>query len=93
MSASLWQNPKVFNECFWRLILYLLEMIMLICLGGTLTQTKRTVGKEIFLSKGPIWGQYVFLIANYHICIDTLYMYFKYYFWRHSLLFLRTSYN
>ena len=45
-------------------------MIMLISLGGTLTQTRRAVGKKIFPSKGPMWGQYVFFMEKYHAVID-----------------------
>ena len=47
--SSLWQSPEVFI-CFMFLITlsgnsYFLDMIMLICLKGTLTQTRMGVGR------------------------------------------------
>ena len=69
---SLFYRFSIFNECFWRLSLYLLEIIMLMSLGGTLTQTKGEVGKVTFPTKGPMRGQYVFLMAKYASFIDTL---------------------
>ena len=64
MSSS-WQNPKcfigfVFNQCYWRISLYFLQMIMLISFVDTLTQTRMGVGRVTFPSKGPMRGQYVF---------------------------------
>ena len=49
-------------------------MIMLICVGGdcSLTHTRRAVGMVAFHSKGPMMGQYVFLMVKKHMCIHTL---------------------
>ena len=59
-SQSLFYTVSIFNECFWRFWLSLLEMIMLICFGGdcSLTQTRRVVGRVTFHSKGPMRVQY-----------------------------------
>ena len=43
-------------------------MIMLISLRSALTQTRRAVGRIISNGKGPKRGQYVLLMAKYHIC-------------------------
>ena len=43
---------------------YFLEMNMLISLKGTLSQTGMGVGRVSLPSKGPIGGEYIFLMVK-----------------------------
>ena len=66
---SLWRNSIffigfVFNQYFKRFGLYFFEMIMLIRFVGTLTRTTMGVGRVTFACKGPMIGQYVFVMAK-----------------------------
>ena len=63
---------------------YFLKMSMLISLVGIFTQARMGVDRVTFLRKGPMRGQYVFLMANYELFMDVFY--FNYYFHGLSLL-------
>ena len=52
---------------------YFLEMNMLISLNGTLNQTGIGVGRVSLPSKGPMRGQYVFLMAKFQIFIGSVF--------------------
>ena len=55
----------IFNYYVWRLrASYFLEMNMLISLKCTLTQTRMGLGRVALHRKGPMRGQYVFLMAK-----------------------------
>ena len=63
---------------------------MLNSLVGILTQARMGVGRVTFLSKGPMRGQYVFIMAKYVLFMDVFY--FSYYFHRLSLLLPKNDY-
>ena len=46
---------------------YFLEMNILINLKGTLSQTEMGIGRVSLPSKGPMRGQYVFLMEKFQI--------------------------
>ena len=73
---------SIFSLCFWRLILNLHELGFA-SLKGNLIQTRRTIASVTIHTKGPIWYQFVFQMAKYHIFVHTLY--FNCYFRRYSL--------
>ena len=64
--SSLRQSPEVFMCFIYSITItasYFLEMSMLISLKGTLTQTRMGIGRVTLPSKGPMKGQFVFLIT------------------------------
>ena len=75
----------IFSLCLWGLILHLLELGFT-GLKGNLTQTRRAIASVSIHSKGPIWDQFVFQMAKYHVFVHTVY--FSYYFCRYISYFL-----
>ena len=68
--SSVWQNLKVFMGCLFSISIsgdsasYFIAMIMLISLECTLAQKRMGFGRVTCPSKGPMSGQFVFLIAK-----------------------------
>ena len=81
---------SIFSSCLRRLNLHLLELGFA-SLKGNLTQTRKVIASVTIHSKGSIWDQFVFHMADYHIFVHTLYL--NYYFWRYSVLFPQNSYD
>ena len=87
--SSIWQIPEVLCFVFSITISgdsasYFLETNMLISLKGTLTQTGLGIGSVTLPSKGPMRGQYVFLMAKFQIFDGFC---FQLVFWRLDLYF------
>ena len=68
--SSLWQSHTVFIRFIFSSIIsgdsvsYLLEMVVLISLESTLTQTRLGVGRVTLPSYGPMRGQYIFFMSK-----------------------------
>ena len=67
--TSQWQNIVICMDVLYFISTgsasYFLKMNMLFSLAGTLTQARVGVGRAIFLIKGAMRGQFVFLIAKH----------------------------
>ena len=84
---SLWQSPKVFIRFILSVIIsgdspfHLLEMVVLITLKDTMTQTRMEVGRVTLHSKGPMGSQYICFMEKSEVFICFLFF---------QIIFLKT---
>ena len=80
--------------CFFFLLLLFFQLLFLetqflICLKGTLTQTRLGVGRVTLSSKGPMRGQYICFTAKAQKCYRFSFFFVNQYFWRVSIWLLQ----
>ena len=79
MAETLWghswcsQFLLFFNYYFFRSAAYFFEIIMLISLKGTLTQTRTKLDRVTFPCEGPMRSRYVVIMVKFQIFIGIIF--------------------